>query len=255
MLGTESPLLGDAETQPSDCSQCYEQDMKTNGCIFNTACYQSGTWDKTVCDRVNGKLCPSIATDNLPLNINYEINYEIHNIVLSYNIDSPEYPYDKTKNIRDKYGPIEYWDVSSITAMYSLFISTTWFNTDISSWNVSSVTDMNNMFNLAFAFNQPLDSWNVSSVTDMSFMFSEATNFNQDISGWDVSNVTNMNMMFYGATTFNQDISGWDINEAVTKGITYQGFYYPHWNFGDFATGSPLLQNKEFLPKKLQPFF
>ena len=99
MLGTESPLLGDAETQPSDCSQCYEQDMKTNGCIFNTACYQSGTWDKTVCDRVNGKLCPSIATDNLPLNINYEINYEIHNIVLSYNIDSPEYPYDKTKNI------------------------------------------------------------------------------------------------------------------------------------------------------------
>ena len=343
MLGTEPPLLGDAETQPSDCSLCYEQNKTIPGCIFNTACYQtgdsSGTWTKTECDRVQGgKWCYA----PLPLNI----NYEIHNIVLSYNIDSFDYQDVDVKRIRDKYGPIEYWNVSSITDMSLMLMTYNWFNTDISSWNVSSVTDMNSMFGIAFAFNQPLNSWNVSSVTDMSSMFSEATdfnqplnswnvssvttmtsmflivptfnqplnswnvsnvgnmnsmfngatafnqplnnwnvssvgnmssmfnsvtnfnqdisgwvvsnvtdmssmfnsvtNFNQNISGWDVSNVTDFSYMFNGASNFNQNISGWDINDAVIKNP---------YHYENFATGSPLLQNKDFLPKKLQPFF
>ena len=261
MLGTEPPLLGDAETNSSDCSLCYEQDMKTNGCIFNTACYQSGTWDKTVCDRVNGKLCPSIATDNLPPNINYAIS----DIIVYYNETI------EAKNITDKYGPIEYWDVGGVTDMSFLLTGFISFNTDISRWNVSSVTDMSVMFFGATAFNQPLNSWNVSSVTDMGDMFyqatafnqplnswdvsnvgymgnmfNSATNFNQDITKWDVSNVTDMNGMFNSATNFNQNISGWDINDAVIKNP---------YHYENFATGSPLLQNIKFLPEKLQRFF
>ena len=44
------------------------------------------------------------------------------------------------------YGPIAYWDVSSITDMSELFQGMSYFNADISGWNTSSVTDMSGMF-------------------------------------------------------------------------------------------------------------
>lgn len=61
--------------------------------------------------------------------------------------------------------------------------------------------------------------------------------------------------MFNGPTAFYQDISGWVINETVTKDMTYKVVIYIGWYYLHFATGSPLLQNKEFLPEKLQQFF
>ncbi len=36
------------------------------------------------------------------------------------------------------------------------------FNQPLNKWNVSNVTDMWSMFNDARAFNQPLNNWNVS---------------------------------------------------------------------------------------------
>jgi hypothetical protein len=61
------------------------------------------------------------------------------------------------------YGPIEQWDVSSITDMSQLFYGQTTCNPPIGDWNVSSVTDFGEMFAGANAFNQPIGNWDVSS--------------------------------------------------------------------------------------------
>jgi Mycoplasma protein of unknown function, DUF285 len=45
-----------------------------------------------------------------------------------------------------RFGPIEAWDVSSVTFMYNLFKDAQTFNDDISAWNVACVTTMHGMF-------------------------------------------------------------------------------------------------------------
>jgi len=100
------------------------------------------------------------------------------------------------------------------------------FSVDISRWDVSNVSNMNGMFMSSFGsaysldqnyFNVDIGAWDVSSVKNMSYMFWNATSFNQDISGWDVSNVDSMDVMFYGARSFNQDISGWDVSNVTNS--------------------------------------
>ena len=110
---------------------------------------------------------------------------------------------------------ISSWDVSNVTDLSNLFMSTN-FNQDIGSWDVSNVTDMNVMFYYAEAFNQDIGSWDVSNVESFSFMFSQTESFNQDISNWDVSNAYSLESMFRGATSFNQDLSSWNVSN-VTK--------------------------------------
>ena len=53
---------------------------------------------------------------------------------------------DNPANATQKYGPVETWDVSSITNMRGLFRGLKDFNSDVSSWNTSGVTDMSHMF-------------------------------------------------------------------------------------------------------------
>ena len=89
-----------------------------------------------------------------------------------------------------RYGPLDTWDISSLTSLaYAFSSGKTWYfdqyNQDITGWDVSHITDMEGMF------------------------YGWDTNFNQDISGWDVSSVTNMSGMFEDNQHFNQDISGW----------------------------------------------
>ena len=46
------------------------------------------------------------------------------------------------------------------------------FNKPLDNWDVSNITNMYSLFSGAVSFNQPLDDWDVSNVIDMSCMFS-----------------------------------------------------------------------------------
>ncbi len=111
---------------------------------------------------------------------------------------------------------IEYWDVSKVTNMGSMFQEATLFNQDINNWNVSNVTNMSGMFAGATSFNKDIGNWDVSNVSAMIEMFAGATSFNQNIGNWDVSNVTLMVSMFNTASAFNQDIGKWDVSNVTT---------------------------------------
>ena len=120
-------------------------------------------------------------------------------------------------------GPIGSWDVSRVTAMWSVFDDQKLFNGDISKWDVSKVTSMYSMFKSAQSFNQDISKWDVSSVTGMHSTFKGALLFNQDISNWDVSRVVSMYSMFEGALFFNQDISQWDVFSVLNMDLMFHG--------------------------------
>ena len=48
----------------------------------------------------------------------------------------------RKKDIVDKYGEINNWDVSNVTDMYRMFEEATSFNQPLNKWNVSKVTNM-----------------------------------------------------------------------------------------------------------------
>ena len=110
---------------------------------------------------------------------------------------------EKRDAIINKYGKIEDWNTTDVTAMNRLFYENRDFNEDISKWDTSNVKNMSFMFEDANNFNQPIGKWNVSKVTKMEHMFSNAESFNQDIRDWDTSKVTNAWLMLHGATSFN----------------------------------------------------
>jgi len=118
-----------------------------------------------------------------------------------------------------KYGKIEDWNTSEVTAMNGIFYEYRDFNEDISNWDTSNVTNMYGMFYNAESFNQDISGWDVSNVTDMIEMFCRAKSFNQYIGEWDVSNVTDMYGIFSGAENFNQDISKWDTLSVYLKDL------------------------------------
>jgi surface protein len=128
---------------------------------------------------------------------------------------------------------ISSWDVSNISSLGGLFISTE-FNQDISSWDVSNATRMESMFSGAASFNQDISSWDVSNVTDMTAMFNGAKEFNQNISSWDVSSVTEMNYMFSDAWVFNQDLSSWDVSSVTTMNRMFRNTYSFNQNIGSW---------------------
>ena len=75
-------------------------------------------------------------------------NQSIHQAVRDYLAGGA-----RKKDIVDKYGEINNWDVSN------------------------DVTDMGHIFCNATSFNQPINKWNVSKVTDMSWMFRGTSSF------------------------------------------------------------------------------
>ena len=111
------------------------------------------------------------------------------------------------------------WDVSSVVDMQEVFLSTN-FNGDLSGWNTGSVTTMVGMFQSS-PFNQDISAWDVSKVLTMQSMFSGASAFNQDISSWNVGEVTTMRSMFANASAFNQDLPLWDTSKLTSL---YQTF-------------------------------
>ena len=111
-------------------------------------------------------------------------------------------------------GDLSGWDVSGVTDMRNVFFSSR-YTGDLSGWDVSSVTDMQNMFSRASSFDSDLSDWDVSAVNNMNSMFFRASSFDSDLSGWNVSAVTGMNSMFLDASSFDSDLSGWNVS-AVT---------------------------------------
>jgi surface protein len=105
---------------------------------------------------------------------------------------------------KEKYGPIEDWDVSEVTSFEKLFYGAKDFNSDLSKWDTSNCTNMNSMFHGASSFNSDLSKWDTSNCTNMFQMFSGASSFNSDLSKWDTSKCTdNMDDMFDGATAMS----------------------------------------------------
>eukprot|EP00519_Triparma_laevis_P008571 CAMPEP_0182519176 /NCGR_PEP_ID=MMETSP1321-20130603/44958_1 /TAXON_ID=91990 /ORGANISM="Bolidomonas sp., Strain RCC1657" /LENGTH=1957 /DNA_ID=CAMNT_0024727141 /DNA_START=127 /DNA_END=5997 /DNA_ORIENTATION=- len=88
------------------------------------------------------------------------------------------FAYKNREKAKEKYGPIE-------------------------NWNVSAVTDMSDLFKNRDKFISDISSWDVANVTNMSGMFDGASSFNCNISSWAVGNVKNMEKMLDGARTFN----------------------------------------------------
>ena len=87
------------------------------------------------------------------------------------------------------------WDVSSATALLSMFGSNTSFNQDISMWNISNVIAAAGMFYEATAFNKSLAAWNVTSLTGAQSLFFangsglSTTNYNSLLISWASQNV------------------------------------------------------------------
>tara|TARA_B110000037_G_scaffold215695_1_gene273505 strand:+ start:140 stop:1276 length:1137 start_codon:yes stop_codon:yes gene_type:complete len=135
---------------------------------------------------------------------------------------------------KNKYGPINDWDVSNVTNMCDLFSGAESFNESLNDWDVSNVTNMKEMFRDATAFNQPIGNWDVSNVIDMDCMFQDATAFNQPLNNWDVSNLKYMEDMFYNAIAFNQPLNNWDLRNVIDD------------NFPDFLNGQLKFREGDF---------
>lgn len=110
-------------------------------------------------------------------------------------------------------------DLSNVTSLSDTFYNATAFNSDISNWDVSNITAMYSLF-YGTSFNQDISGWDVSNVTAMDAMFS-FTPFNQDISGWEVSKVTSMSYMFSSTTAFNQDLTSWPVKLILSKPFNF----------------------------------
>jgi len=66
------------------------------------------------------------------------------------------------KNAESFDQPLNNWDVSNVTNMWSMFDGASFFNQPLNNWDVSNVTSMSEMFWKASSFNQPLDKWDVA---------------------------------------------------------------------------------------------
>ena len=78
---------------------------------------------------------------------------------------------------------------------------------DLNHVDVSEVTDMSALFVTTDAGNVKIDEWDVSNVIDMSGMFLFCYNFNSDISKWNTSKVEYISSLFYFCQNFNSYLS------------------------------------------------
>ena len=112
----------------------------------------------------------------------------------------------------------------------------------IGSWDVSKVTNMGQMFVSTPDFTSDLSKWRVDKVTSMHEMFLSASIFNSDISKWRVNKVIGMSQLFNGASKFNSDISAWNVYKVTTF-----GFALPNVQQGEYThklCGRPWFDSK-----------
>ena len=124
---------------------------------------------------------------------------------------TPKTKYELQELIKDNNIYLGDIDTSAITDMGKLFdrdkndnkIARIDFS-GIEYWNVSMVENMESMFSDCYTFNQPLNNWDVSKVESMHCMFNSCHTFNQPLNNWDVSSVEKMDSMFSDCYAFNQ---------------------------------------------------
>ena len=135
--------------------------------------------------------------------------------------------------------PLNSWDTSQFTNMFSMFNNCKLFNADITGWNTSNVTTMRLMFNDCTAFNQNINSWDVSSVTDMRQMFTDASSFDQDLRSWNVSAWSQYALgdtpLSGPSSTFTLSTSNYD-----SMLVAWDAYNYPAWPGGvvDFGNST-----------------
>jgi len=142
---------------------------------------------------------------------------------------------------------ISTWDVSSVTDMSYMFEGAYIFNQPLAAWDISGVIDIRYMFSGAEAFNQALAIWDVSRLRDMNNMFHMTYDFNQPLATWDVSSVTTMEWMFYDAHVFNQPLATWDVSSVTNmEWMFYDAFVFNQvlcWNMSK-VTNSKTMFNQ-----------
>lgn len=124
------------------------------------------------------------------------------------------------KELINKFGFIEFWNVTDVTSLKNAFDGLRDFNYAILRWNVRNVTNMVFAFGCTKNFSSDVGNWNVSNVRDMSYVFGGSENFNANLSRWDVSNVQNLSYAFCFTTCFNCVITCWNVKSVTNmKGI------------------------------------
>lgn len=151
--------------------------------------------------------------------------FEAWNVSLISNFtslfDGQRYPY-----VIDYFTKVDLskWDVSSALTMNYMFRNARKFISDLSMWNVSRCTSMESLFEGAWSFDSNLSYWDTSSVVNMKTMFSDAISFKGNgLEFWNVTRVTDLDRMFAGAKIFNANLSLWNTKNVQTMQAL---FYY-----------------------------
>ena len=149
--------------------------------------------------------------------------YAYYNVTKAHSIEyCPDEP---------PYGPMQHWNMSSVTDFDSLFFGACTYFADIpweslspiiNKWDTSSVTNMGQAFGgCIFGNDAPdLSTWDVSNVEDMSLAFVES-DFNEPLDSWKPTSVEDMGLMFYKNRYFNQDLSTWATYLPKNVDISY----------------------------------
>ena len=153
------------------------------------------------------------------------------NIEALSGFDVSKVTYFKLTCKTDTLEPLEKWNTSSLTNLYSAFNGCSELETlkGIENWDVSHVTNMSYIFGYLYKLKNisALSNWDVSSVTDFSYAFSGCQKITSldALSDWDVSSAVNMMMMF-AEEFFLSDISGlsdWDVSNVVNMKEMFLG--------------------------------
>ena len=143
------------------------------------------------------------------------VKLDKHNIIYVNECKIRPFCLDLEK-MKEKYGPVEYWDTSDIENMSYWFDGLVDFNSDISRWDTRNVKYMTNMFNGCLKFNCDISRWDVRKVERMDGMFRYCSEFIQPIGKWKPVQLISCNRIFC-YNTHEHDITNWNLNEKFSR--------------------------------------
>lgn len=124
---------------------------------------------------------------------------------------------------RKNYHGIEYWDVSHVKNMESMFENCD-VDVNLSKWDVSACENMREMFKNSGYEEAYIHGWDVSHVKNMESMFEGCEFFlgGPNLTSWKLDSVENMSSMFKDSHGYHYDLSSLPIKENVD---TYEFSY------------------------------
>ncbi len=106
----------------------------------------------------------TIKQNNKKLLFQFNLPYEIENIIIEYLIDESKIETNKSlkEKVEQYYNTeneylISELDVSCVTSTYWLFENCKYVNVSLNKWDTSNVTNMEGMFGECIHFNQPVN--------------------------------------------------------------------------------------------------